>query len=354
VKRIGLDVNLVSDTKFIFCGGYCALLCQIRVYKKDNLQNDIDKERAIPMNQPVHPDCCKSLFENAYDAIFIIDDLGRIHYANPASCQLLKKTADELIQSSFHDLFAREEVYQTALFFSLIKEVNSRSLMHFKASDGVEIDGEWTSSKFTDKSGAPRILLILRDVSNFIEAQRELKEAEIFATELATHDFLTGLLNRRGFEEFMEHELDRAKRSGKPTGLIMMDIDHFKQINDKFGHTGGDWLLREFATVMSTSIRDYDVFARFAGDEFILLLPETLQGESMMIAERLRLIIESHPIKYSGEHFKITASLGVISVPSSYDGPMEDLIALVDKALYLAKGNRNSVYFQTLDVEVGV
>lgn len=304
----------------------------------------------IPLNQPVHLDCCKSLLENAYDAIFIVDDLARIHYANPAACQLLKKTTDELIQSSFHDLFAREEVYQTALFFSLIKEVNSRSLMHFKASDGVEIDGEWTSSRFSDESGASRILLILRDVSSFIEAQRALKEAEIFATELATHDFLTGLLNRRGFEEFMNHELDRAKRSAKPTGLIMMDIDHFKQINDKFGHTGGDWLLREFATVMSTSIRDYDILARFAGDEFILLLPETLQGESMLIAERLRHIIESHPIKYSGEHFKITASLGVISVPSSYNGPTEDLIALVDKALYLAKGNRNSVYFQTLDV----
>jgi len=306
------------------------------------------------LNQPVYPDCFKSLFENAYDAVFIIDDLGRIHYANPAACQLLKKTTDELIQSSFHDLFAREEVYQTALFFSLIKEVNSRSLMHFKASDGVEIDGEWTSSRFTDESGASRILLILRDVSSFIEAQRALKEAEIFATELATHDFLTGLLNRRGFEEFMNHELDRAKRSAKPTGLIMMDIDHFKQINDKFGHTGGDWLLREFATVMSTSIRDYDILARFAGDEFILLLPETIQGESMMIAERLRHIIESHPIKYNGEHFKITASLGVISVPSDYDGPMDDLIELVDQALYLAKVNRNSVYFQPLDMEVGV
>lgn len=306
------------------------------------------------MNQPVPPDCCKSLFENAYDAIFIVDDLGRIHYANPSACQLLKKSADALIQTSFHDLFARDEVYQTALFFSLIKEVNSRSLMHFKASDGEEIDGEWTSSTFTDDAGASRILIILRDVSSYIEAQKELKEAELFATELATHDFLTGLLNRRGFEEFMEHELDRAKRSGKPTGLVMMDIDHFKQINDKFGHTGGDWLLREFATVMSTSIRDYDILARFAGDEFILLLPETLQGESMMIAERLRHIIESHPIKYSGEHFKITASLGVISVPSNYDGPMEDLIALVDKALYLAKSNRNSVHFQTLEVEAGV
>ena len=344
----------MSDTEFIFCRGYYALLCQIRVYKKDNHLNDIDQERVIPLNQPTPPDCCKSLFENAYDAIFIVDELGRIHYANPSACQLLKKSADTLIQASFHDLFARDEVYQTALFFSLIKEVNSRSLMHFKASEGEEIDGEWTSSRFTDDSGASRILIILRDVSNFIEAQRALKEAELFATELATHDFLTGLLNRRGFEEFMEHELDRAKRSGKPTGLIMMDIDHFKQINDKFGHTGGDWLLREFATVMSTSIRDYDILARFAGDEFILLLPETLQGESMLIAERLRHIIESHPIKYSGEHFKITVSLGVISVPSSYDGPTEDLIALVDKALYLAKGSRNSVYFQTPDVEVGV
>lgn len=308
-----------------------------------------NKERVIPLNQPVHLDCCKIIFENAYDAVFLIDDFGRIHHANPAACQLLKKTYEEILQASFLSLFAREEAYQTALFFSLIQETNSRSLMHFMASDGTEIDGEWTSSKFTDESGKSWILLILRDVSSFIETQKELKEAEIFATELATHDFLTGLLNRRGFEEFMEHELDRARRTGKPTGLIMMDIDHFKQINDKFGHTGGDWLLREFATVMSTSIRDYDILARFAGDEFILLLPETLQGESMIIAERLRLIIESHPIKYNGEHFKITASLGVISVPSDYDGPVDALIALVDQALYLAKVNRNLVYFQQLD-----
>jgi len=304
----------------------------------------------IPLNQPVHLDCCKAIFDNAYDAIFQLDDLGRIQYANPAACQLLKKTVEEMIKSPFQSLFAREEVYQTALFLSLIQEVNSRGLTHFKASDGAEIDGEWTSSKFTDESGKQRILLILRDISHFIQAQRELKEAEIFATELATHDFLTGLLNRRGFQEFMDHELDRAKRSGKPTGLIMMDIDHFKQINDKFGHTGGDWLLREFATVMTTSIRDYDILARFAGDEFILLMPETLQGESMMIAERLRLIIESHPIKYNGEHFKITASLGVISVPTNYEGPLDELIALVDKALYLAKANRNSVYFQPLEM----
>ncbi|WP_092589799.1 sensor domain-containing diguanylate cyclase [Acidaminobacter hydrogenoformans] len=304
------------------------------------------------MNRPVPPDCYTSIFKNAPDALLLVDGQGQVQRMNTAAQILFRAEFSALENLSLEALIKLwEETPLSEQFVRLRSEKSSRNVTAFIPSDDDErVDCEWTSACFEDQSGNLWFLLSFRDVSNTMSAYRAALEAATLASELASHDFLTGLLNRRGFMEFLEHELDRAKRTGTHTGLVMMDLDYFKQVNDQYGHACGDWLLQEVSALMTASLREYDILARFAGDEFIMLLPETTQSEALIIAERLRHIIELKSFEQNNIRLKITTSLGVISVQANFDAPAESLISAVDKALYLAKASRNSVY--CLDVEM--
>jgi diguanylate cyclase (GGDEF)-like protein len=149
-------------------------------------------------------------------------------------------------------------------------------------------------------------------------------------------DGLTGLANRRHFEETLALELARAKRFGTPLSIVLADIDDFKAVNDRHGHAVGDLALREFAVVVEKTHRDIDLAGRWGGEEFALLLPGTDARGAAQLAERLRAAIESHAIPLpDGASLWITASLGVSSYAAG--GTVEDLFDAVDQALYRAK-----------------
>jgi diguanylate cyclase (GGDEF)-like protein len=162
--------------------------------------------------------------------------------------------------------------------------------------------------------------------------------------EQAITDPLTGLLNRRRFGELLANETARAKRLGHPLGLIMLDVDSFKEANDTHGHQTGDAVLEAAASLLANEVREIDVVARFGGDEFVAVLPETDLNGAAVLAERIRTKVADLKVKApDGSTLTVTASLGVASLPdSAHDG--ETLLAAADLALYEAKrGGKNRV-----------
>lgn len=162
---------------------------------------------------------------------------------------------------------------------------------------------------------------------------------------LATTDPLTRLLNRRAFHERITGEIQRAHRYGSVVTLLLLDVDHFKQVNDTYGHLVGDAVLSQVASVMQASLRTVDVAARYGGEEFVAILPETALEGGTVIAERLRERVERH--EFTGAHgmpLRLTVSIGLAVYPCADVRSTEELIARADHALYCAKAEgRNLV-----------
>ena len=174
----------------------------------------------------------------------------------------------------------------------------------------------------------------------------ELHRANTKLQDMAFRDALTGLYNHRFFQEAMETELERVKRYQRELSLIIFDVDHFKKINDTYGHPAGDRVLAAIAKMAKACVRDADILARYGGEEFTVILPETDFAGAAAVAERLRTNIEMLDICVSGVSIKVTVSVGYTSYRY---GVMvkgkEAIIGLADKALYIAKQNgRNKVH----------
>jgi diguanylate cyclase (GGDEF)-like protein len=172
-------------------------------------------------------------------------------------------------------------------------------------------------------------------------ARRQLERTELTQvihelTELSLRDPLTGLFNRRGLEERLLEEFARARRYGAPLSLIMIDIDHFKRVNDTHGHAVGDIAIGHVAKLLVKGRRTSDITARYGGEELVLLLPHTPLEGALSLAERLRYQIEQTPYRAGEAHDHLTASLGVAVYERSMREP-RDLLAAADQALYRSK-----------------
>ena len=173
--------------------------------------------------------------------------------------------------------------------------------------------------------------------SKLLEAQRELQH-------MATHDSLTQLPNRFSILEALEHELMRASRENGSVGILLADIDHFKRINDNYGHLAGDAVLRQVARRMHSSVRAYDAVGRYGGEEFLVILPNCDITSAYRAAERLRETISSSPVSVGGGLLEVTISLGVSTASPGDPGDLETLVHAADEALYRAKtAGRNRV-----------
>jgi two-component system cell cycle response regulator len=179
--------------------------------------------------------------------------------------------------------------------------------------------------------------LLERSIRYALERSRLLKKIR----ELAVRDALTGLYNRRELHRFLEYEIIKSRRYNHAFSLLLMDIDHFKEINDRFGHRVGDEILQQVAHLMLNQTRGCDLPARYGGDEFIIVLPETPAPQGLIGAERLRKVVENVFIQVANEggeieRIEITVSIGVAGYPGDAEAG-EQLIDLADQALYQAK-----------------
>jgi diguanylate cyclase (GGDEF)-like protein len=159
-------------------------------------------------------------------------------------------------------------------------------------------------------------------------------------------DALTDIHNKRYLLEFLDRELSRSARYRRPLALIMFDIDHFKKINDEFGHLGGDFTLRELAGCVKGSVRKEELFARYGGEEFIIVLPETEGEGAITVAERVRCLVEQHRFQYEGKTVSVTVSVGVATTAGDVSLTPAELIRQADDRLYQAKNDgRNRVVY---------
>ncbi|MDE2259258.1 MAG: sensor domain-containing diguanylate cyclase, partial [Betaproteobacteria bacterium] len=221
-----------------------------------------------------------------------------------------------------------------------------------KASDAIQ-SGNFQEMPPLVGAGEVRDLsLSFRHMVTYIrDTHRELEERVRERTEalylLIESDVLTGLLNRRGIMDRFDNELARMERKGGTLGLLLLDLDHFKAINDTYGHVAGDLALIKTARVIENHNRPYDYAGRYGGEEFLVILPGCAEADLQTIAERIRGAIESLQMEYEDRHFSFTASIGMYHVqkPESRDA----MLSKVDKALYSAKvAGRNCVrgYFE--------
>ena len=190
--------------------------------------------------------------------------------------------------------------------------------------DGAERSVELVVTPFDS-----HLAVLLRDIHWWLELEERYRL-------LVDEDPLTGLLNRRGLLRAAERELARAKRHGRPLGLIVLDLDHFKSVNDRFGHDVGDEVLREFARRLRATARASDVVARYGGEEFVVLLPETDLERAKRAVGRLLAAVSSRPFTTHAGNLVLTASAGVAVYPA-HGRDWAHLFRAADQALYLAK-----------------
>jgi diguanylate cyclase (GGDEF)-like protein len=188
--------------------------------------------------------------------------------------------------------------------------------------------------------------LLSRTIRYAIERARLMNEMRA----LARHDHLTGLLTRREMDRVLDEELVRSQRYGHPVALVLLDLDHFKQVNDTYGHVSGDAALRWVSSIVTQCVRDTDRAARYGGDELAVLLPETDQVGACVLAERIRARVAATGLEVPPDATRptgtipLTLSIGVASLPGSLAATPSEFIARADAALYQAKrGGRNQV-----------
>ncbi len=175
-----------------------------------------------------------------------------------------------------------------------------------------------------------------------------MKASQVISSmkDMAIYDTLTRLYNRSHLNQVLEAEFRKSLLEKNPLSIIMVDIDHFKAINDRYGHDEGDGALIHVASLLKESLRKHDIVARFGGEEFIVVLPKTLMKEAVVIAERIRRSVETTPFSGSDGKINLTISLGIAAIPAIWTESKEELIKCADMALYEAKDKgRNKVCF---------
>lgn len=220
--------------------------------------------------------------------------------------------------------------------------------------DGWQLHEGWQSRLGGEPYWCQRLIAVRSEsegtmepaISGFTVVMREVTKQHLAVdqlTKLLTTDYLTGVCNRSHFFEVGERECRRALRYTQPLALISMDLDHFKRVNDTYGHATGDEVLKLFTKTCAALLRPSDTFARLGGEEFIVLLPSTTLSGAGELAERLRLAIDAATVHVAGSVLRFTASLGCSELNSN-ETNLEAMIAAADKALYVAKkSGRNRV-----------
>ena len=225
----------------------------------------------------------------------------------------------------------------------------------------------WTYHTSCDATGRPcHSVAFGRDVTeqrrmqaNLENAKTKLEEANTALARMATTDYLTGLWNRRQADLLFEREIARCRRSGRPLAVVLMDLDHFKSVNDTYGHEVGDVCLKHVAGRLRDRLRASDIVARYGGEEFLLVLPETGREDATALADTVRRRIAEHVITHGNLKIQVAASAGIAVLEPGLDIPSHELVSRADQAMYHAKdlgGNRAVTWHEAHEgkLEAGV
>ncbi len=184
---------------------------------------------------------------------------------------------------------------------------------------------------------ARRLAVVLNNALAHTRLQQNLATAEARLQSWATRDELTGLYNRRHYRGRLEEEIVRAQRHAQPLTVLLADLDHFKELNDTYGHPLGDEALRVVSQVLQAESRSIDIVSRYGGEEFAVLLPNTSGRDGESVAERIRRAVAASDIAWAGDHARLTISVGIATLADSAHPTVDGLMQVVDRALYSAK-----------------
>jgi diguanylate cyclase (GGDEF)-like protein/PAS domain S-box-containing protein len=292
-----------------------------------------DRARALAASERLNA----SIIENLQEALIVIDLSGQITRANLAAATLCGVTLGELVGTWLRDLpievrgrdgMALDEG-RAPVRRALAGETVRGMLIQVVRSDGSSLWVEANASPLAEADGRPYgALSTYVDVTGRVEREKRIRaEAET--------DDLTGLANRRALQRMLRVALARARAHGHIVGVLMLDLDGFKAVNDRFGHATGDAALREVAERLRSSVRERDMVARAGGDEFVVVLPDLAEGGAHQAAERVEAAFVA-PLELGGVQASLHAAVGVACVPD--DGDDADvLLAAADRAMYARK-----------------
>jgi diguanylate cyclase (GGDEF)-like protein/PAS domain S-box-containing protein len=289
----------------------------------------------------------RMLTEGINDVVFRCGPDGTAFYVSPSSVRLFGWTPAEMVGKGPSDFVVAEDLPAIieAQKSHAAGEDSSLLAYRVKRKDGTTVWVEGSAHMVVDPAiGGPNLIVVMRDIS-----ERKRQEERLY--ELATTDGLTGLANRRAFDEALETEWRRTQRASGQLSLLLIDLDHFKGFNDHYGHQVGDDCLRTVASTIRASIRrPADLAARYGGEEIAIILPDTDAAGAVFIAQAIRMAVETllipHAENAAGAGF-VTISTGVATTLSRVGGSIQmpaGLLQAADTALYKAKHNgRNRV-----------
>lgn len=296
------------------------------------LISDITRHRAAERALQETQQRLSKFMQASAEGIAFLQD-GVITDANPAACQLVGYTHDELVGARTLDLVAPDQRAKVADMIRAAEEVPYESALLHK--DGSRLPVELMGRSIWHKGERVRMTLV-RDIRERYAAQEHIRY-------LAHHDALTGLPNRVSLMEDLSHQIAAARRADSQFALLFIDLDHFKRVNDSLGHLVGDTLLQTVSRRITDCLRTTDRVARFGGDEFIVLLPDTLQRVDVEeVSNKLLAAIEV-PVNVDGRLISVTPSIGISMFPHDA-GTADALIKNADTAMYLAKSRGRANY----------
>jgi len=331
------------------------------------LIEDITERKQAEMALTMMVNYTRNLIETSLDPIVTISADGKITDTNEATIQMTGVPREDLIGSDFSQYFTDPEQaaagYQQAFTQGIVRDYP----LTLRGDSGQMVDVIYNASVYRDPEGKVLgVFASARDITERRQAEIELqttKESletvnlELQAAlnrekQLARSDPLTGINNRRCLFELSEHELAIATRYQQALAVIMFDLDHFKQVNDTFGHAVGDQILQRVGKVACANLRSADVIGRYGGDEFIIVLPVTNAQQAYLVADRIRMGVAAIRLPIEKGEATVTLSIGIVELIHHGAGDafsiesVETLFRRADEAMYSAKeagGNRSVV-----------
>jgi diguanylate cyclase (GGDEF)-like protein/PAS domain S-box-containing protein len=299
------------------------------------VKEDITEQRQVLQALAENEAKIRAMSEASQDGLIMLDDKGLVVFWNRSAEGIFGYSREEMLGRRLHDFVTiGEDAAKADQAFADFSRTGKGSAVgvitefRTRRKDGTVFPVELSLGAF-QLQGRWWAVGTVRDVT-------ERKRAEALLLELATTDGLTGLANRRHFMERGNAELGRARRTGQQVSCIMLDVDHFKKVNDTYGHEAGDLVLKTIARTAREILRSIDVLGRLGGEEFAAVLPETGLEAALLVAERLREAVAGMGLACEGRPLAVTMSLGVAQVLSTEES-LDGLLKRADEALYEAK-----------------
>ena len=343
------DRSLVQRLNTIVLGIMLLLFVGVGVFAKRTrrqiVRRNVDLEAAVRQRTSALAASearTTAIVNTAVDAIITADEAGTIESVNPATEKIFGFTEVELIGQSVSRLMPDGDAGDHDAHVHRFVESGRERILGMgretlaKRKSGATFPIDISVSKAEVEDGLVFVGLI-RDITERKRAETELQAAKEAAEEAARRDPLTGLWNHNRILEHLMEELSRSDRLGTPVSVAMVDLDHFKHINDTHGHMVGDEVLREVSRRLADVVRLYDRVGRFGGEEFVVVLPGTSQAEAEAAAERIREELSREPVPTSVGPISVTASLGVVTREGELANDATTLLVAADTALYSSK-----------------